>query len=191
MLPDSTYDMLERRSKELFRKPNVRPPARDLLELARVKAERQAFAAAATALEIKVKRTAPVVLETGPLGAPIAAFDKCSRDSLRDWGVDPDLEDKIVRPAWAANPYRWFSSDDYPTDLLVKGQQADVTVRVLVDAAGRVTKCTSVSHFKEKRFDEITCAKFTSRARFEPAELADGTKVPSYYTKRVIFMMAR
>jgi hypothetical protein len=27
------------------------------------------------------------------------------------------------------------------------------------------------------------------RARFEPAELADGTKVPSYYIRRVIFRM--
>jgi hypothetical protein len=28
------------------------------------------------------------------------------------------------------------------------------------------------------------------RARFEPAELADGTKVPSYYVNRVKFRMA-
>ena len=86
---------------------------------------------------------------------------------------------------------QWFTPDDYPPAMTVRGQQSDVKVRLLVDATGRVTQCTSLSHFKEKSFDQIVCNKFMKRAHFEPAELADGTKVPSYYVNHVIFRMAR
>jgi TonB family protein len=132
-----------------------------------------------------------VILETGPLGEPIKMFDQCGRDSLRDWGVNPDLEDKIVKPVWAPHPDWWFGPEDYPSDMVRSGQESEVEVRLLVDASGRPTKCTSLSHFKQKEFDQVVCDKFMKRAHFEPAELADGTKVPSYYVQRVIFQMRR
>jgi outer membrane biosynthesis protein TonB len=132
-----------------------------------------------------------VILETGSVGEPIKAFDKCSRDSLRDWGVDPDVEDTIVRPVWAPKPAAWFSPADYPQKMIRNLEESVVKVRVLVDATGHVTKCTSLSHFNEPEFNKITCDRFTSRAHFEPAELADGTKVPSYYVTNVIFRIAQ
>jgi hypothetical protein len=187
MLPDQTYDRLQKEMKKREHNTGKRPPPLDLAEEAERKAERQAFATRSTQLEIQTSKKKPLILETGSMGEPIRLFDKCSRDSLKDWGVNPDLEDKIVRPVWAADPRSWFSSADYPTEMLNSGEQSDVTVRVLVDATGKVTKCTSISHFKEKVFNDITCARFTERARFEPAELADGTRVPSYYAVRVKF----
>ena len=179
--------------KEAARKahPQVRPPSVSLAEKAAMKAQRQAFAANTTAIEIDARAGRPVILEAGSLGEPIKMFDQCSRESLRDWGVDPDLEDKIVRPAWAPNPSAWFSPSDYPRDMIMSGQESVVKVRLLVDALGRVTKCTSLSHFKEAEFNKIVCDKFTARARFEPAELADGTKVPSYYVNKVVFRIDR
>jgi protein TonB len=71
--------------------------------------------------------------------------------------------------------------------MVKNGKQSDVTLRLLVDAAGKVTKCTSLSHFEDEEFNRISCARVSQRARFEPAELADGTKVPSYYTFRIKF----
>jgi hypothetical protein len=132
-----------------------------------------------------------VILETGSLGQAIKMFDKCSRDSLRDWGVDPDMEDKIVRPVWAPDPGKWFSSTDYPTDMVARGEESVVKVRLLVDASGKPTKCTSLSHFKEPSFNDVVCDKFMKRAHFAPAELADGTKVPSFYTNIIVFQMPR
>lgn len=60
-------------------------------------------------------------------------------------------------------------------------------VRLLVDASGKATKCTSLSHYKERAFNDLVCAKMIKRALFEAAELADGTKVPSFYTTHVMF----
>ena len=77
----------------------------------------------------------------------ILPIDQCSRDSLKDWGVDPDLQDKIVRPVWAPDPAKWFSASDYPPAMIASRKVSEVNVRLLVDAAGRVTKCTSLTHF--------------------------------------------
>lgn len=191
LLPESTEARLEAKAKAARKRPRVRPPALDLAEEAAIRSERQNFASKATELEIRSRRSRPVILETGSLGEPVRLFSKCLRDSLRDWGVDPDLEDRIARPVWAPNPAQWFSSSDYPSAMMAQGEQSEVSVRLLVDASGRVTKCTSLSHFKASEFNQIVCDKMMKRGKFEPAELADGTKVPSYYTNRVVFRMAR
>lgn len=182
---------LEKKQEERRAHAGVRPPAASLAERAADKADTQAFEAATTAIEIDPRRNHAVILETGSLGEPFKKLDECLRDSLRSWGVDPDVEEKIVRHVWAPSVAAWFSPDDYPRDMLMDRKESVVKVRVLVDATGRVTKCTSLSHFKEPEFNKITCDNFTARAHFEPAELADGTKVPSYYVNRVVFRMAK
>ena len=184
----------EREKKEAEQKqahPRVRPPPIDLKERDEARAARRAFAAAARQLEIGTRRNRPVILETGSLGEPIRMLDKCSRDSLRDWGVDPDLEDKIARRPWSPDVYSWFSANDYPAAMVRQGKESEVRVRLLVDAAGNVSKCTSLSHFNEPDFNRVVCDKFMKRAKFQPAELADGTKVPSYYINRVMFILPR
>jgi hypothetical protein len=191
LLPDEFAAINAKRLEDRRSAPGVRPPPLDLATEAMMKAKRLEFASKATELEIDARRNRPVILETGSLGEAIKGFDKCSRDSLRDWGVDPDIEDKIVRPVWSPNVSSWFTSDDYPKKMLWRGEESDVKVRLLVDASGNVTKCTSLSHFKEASFNDVVCAKFMKRAHFEPAELADGTKVPSFYTNHIIFRMDR
>jgi hypothetical protein len=188
LLPDDFADALAKRSKERQPHPGTRPPAESLAEQAERKAKRQAFLNSATAIEIDARR--PVILETGSLGEPFKMFDQCSRDSLRDWGVDPDVDDKIVRRVWTLDAGRWFSPNDYPRDMLLSLKESIVKVRALVDATGRITKCTSLSHFTETKFGQIACDKFMAKAHFEPAELADGTKVPSYYVNKVVFKIA-
>lgn len=191
LLPDDFAEKMKKRAIERRTRPGVRPPPLDVGENALIKAKRQEFASKAIELEIAARRNHPVILETGPLGQAIKMFDKCSRDSLRDWGVDPDIEDKIVRPVWAPDVTKWFSSNDYPGEMVVRGEESIVKVRLLVDASGKPTKCTSLSHFKEASFNDVVCGKFMKRAHFEPAELADGTRVPSFYTNIIVFQMSR
>lgn len=191
LLPDALADRLEKEEKAASRssKSGMRPAAMEAGERELLEAARNDFAEHANELQIGANKS--VILETGPLGAAMKAFDQCTRDSLRDWGVDPDLEKKIVRPVWAPHPDYWFSPQDYPPDMIRTGNESEVEVRLLVDAAGRPTKCTSISHFQAPEFNKITCEKFMKRAHFAPAELADGTKVPSYYIQRVVFAIAR
>lgn len=185
-------DVIERLEKEVSkRRPDVRPQPVDLAEKSALLSQRRELAAKAVALEIKVRRNRLVTLETGSMGEPVKQFDQCIRDSLKDWGVDPELEDKIVQPVWATNHSKWFDSQDYPSEMVRRGEESVVNVRLLVDASGKATKCTSFSHFKDPEFNQITCNNIMKSAQFTPAELADGTKVPSYYTQRVKFQLGR
>jgi hypothetical protein len=189
-LPDQFAEKLKGEIAARIANPGIRPPPLNLVDRAAEKLQRQQFAEQATELEIQTRRNHPVILETGPMGDPIKAFDKCSRDSLKDWGVDPDLEDKIVRPAWApGGVFNWFSTNDYPRDMAFQGKGSDVKIRLLVDATGKVTKCTSLSHFDAPEFNQTTCNVLIKRAKFEPAELADGTRVPTYTTLRIRWEM--
>ena len=191
MLLDSTLQRLSERARAERPQPGVRPRPVDLAEQAALRAEREQFAAAANAIEIDVRREKPVLLETGSLGEPVKMFDQCLRDSLRAWGADPDLEDKIARRPWPMDRAHWLTADDYPPEMASTHNESEVSFRLLVDAAGNVSKCTSLSHFRHKEFDAVVCAKLTQRAKFAPAELADGTKVPSYYVNRVVFQLDR
>ena len=91
MLPDATAAKIKAEEDQRHRQPKVRPPAVSLDERASRRAQRQAFASAATELEVFTRSDRTVMLETGSLGDPFAAFDKCSRDSLSDWGIDPGV----------------------------------------------------------------------------------------------------
>lgn len=191
-VPIQTADVLaktEREREQRKANPGARPPAIPLAERTARRASRQQFAEATTEIEIHTSDSHPVILETGSLGPALAALDKCNRDSLEDWGVDPEIEDKIVRPAWVTNAGAILSSYDYPMEMVRQEKESTVTARLLVDESGKVTKCTSLSHYKEEEFNRITCDKISRRARFEPAELSDGTKVPSYFAFNVTFRL--
>lgn len=185
--PDTIVNRQKKQAAEERKRPNVRPPAFDLAQRATDEAARHDFESRITGIQVDVRNDRSVILETGPLREPMKIFDLCMRDALKDWGVNPDIEDKIVRPAWAPEPRRWLVANDYPRDMIMRNKESEVSARLLLDATGRPTSCTSLSYFNEPEFNKTVCAKFMARAHFEPAELADGTKVPSYYTVHVIF----
>lgn len=189
MLPEDFAAELRKEADKHKVSASTRPAGRDLAKEALLDAKRLELAAATTELEMLTRLGHPVRLETGSLRAPMQALDKCGRDSLADWGVDANLEDKIVKPVWTPTE-AWLTSDDYPAALIDQDQESDVKVRLLVDAAGNVTKCTSLSYFKAPEFNTITCRAILQRAHFQPAELADGTKVPSYFTRKIKFRIA-
>lgn len=170
-------------------KSGERPAPIDLNRRASERAERMKFAANIAELDIQPAHGNVLVLETGPLSDPLKVFDLCTRDLVSSWGIDPDVQDKIVRPAWTRDITAWFSSGDYPSDAIRLGQESQVTFRLLIDATGKVTRCTALSPYDAPLFKIAVCNALKQRAKFSPAELSDGTKVPSYYTNRVVFRL--
>ena len=176
-LPDDLAEKYEKREKEATSGAGVRPPAIDLAQKAETEAKHMDFAAKVTELEVDARSGHPLILETGSLGAPIKAFDKCSRNSSqlgrrhRRRGQDRPAAVVAERPAMV-HPGRLSAGHDGPWPAVGREGQA------AGGATGRVTQCTSLSHFKEKSFDQIVCDKFMKRAHFEPAELADERRFP-------------
>src|SRR5438105_11963691 len=67
-----------------------------------------------------------------------------------------------------------MSVDDYPPAAMARGEQGSVYVRMLVSPEGRVDTCTILLSSGSRDLDDATCRIVTARARFAPAQGADG-----------------
>ncbi len=169
-------------------KPYQRPAALDQAKAQADRTARDIFLARVTEIEIKAPGQPAVLLETGSLADPMKVFDQCDRDLITDLGLDASVQDKVVKKPWPSRP--WIDPKSYPLPRLMRGEEASVVVRALVDAAGKVTSCTASSNYDAPDFKKAVCDSLVNNAKFEPAELADGTKVASYYVTSVSFRTA-
>lgn len=161
----------------------------DLAEVAARKALIVANSAKVTGLLITEPSKRQTLLQTGSMQRVYELMETCARDQLAGWGLDPDVQDKIVLPPVSIRSLaRLFSSDDYPETALAKGEQALISARLMISPEGKVTKCTSLTPFRAEEMSKITCDKL-QQAVFRPAELGDGTKVPTFVTTRIQFKM--
>jgi hypothetical protein len=162
---------------------------RDLAGEAQERAVEDRVASAIKALEIRGRRQQETVLETGPMGKALPMMRECARDQLTGWGLDPAVHDKIVRKATAIEPLnRMLRDSDYPDSAIRTGDESVIRARLLVDDKGAVSKCTSLSAYSAPGFADVVCARL-KQARFTPAELADGTRVPDFTTINIRFQM--
>ena len=146
---------------------------------------------AATWLLISKIQHFDLLLDTGPMDAPLAALRDCSWDMVKSWGLDVEQQKHLSAKAYPTMPaYKWFSENDYPTAMLKSGSQAIVNFRVLVDATGKPTACQIQTSTRPKAFDDVVCANIMKRARFHPALSAAGKPVPSFWRQTVNFRLA-
>lgn len=142
-----------------------------------------------TALEITERGSRKTILTFKSLGTANEMMRQCAKEQLVRWGVDPLIEDKIVLRPMSKSPLsRLLSANDYPNDAVRKGAESIINARLLVDSRGDVSRCTTLTNFKEPGFAEVVCKRLT-KAKFAPAETSDGSKVPSYVTTTIRFVM--
>jgi hypothetical protein len=85
---------------------------------------------------------------------------------------------------------KWFSDDDYPSELLNSNETAFLTVtQTLVDSTGRIVGCRIETPSANPKVDAIACAAILKRGRFVPARWSDGSPVAGVYRKLVRFMI--
>lgn len=176
-------------SMRQYAKTGERPPA----ELSMTTPGRRAVgyerAAKLELIRFKSRRGRPLDLVAGSMEKPLRTLDKCSQESVTDWGIDPKIDAAIVKPAWIRNSDKIFSSSDYPSSAVQERAQADISVRLNVSPAGAVTNCVPVTPVNSPDIIAATCDILRKRAEFYPAELRDGTKVPDYYVFTIKWVM--
>lgn len=146
--------------------------------------------AAVTTIELAYKKGARVILETGSLGEPMKIMRNCTDDMLKYWGIDLDKHRAIAKlPQPKTSPGRWLTYKDYPTDLLRKGYQGYVQVRLSVDAKGTPTDCHIQQSTRPEGFDAAVCKGLMRKARFEPAITSNGETIASYWRTAVRFRL--
>lgn len=145
---------------------------------------------AVTLIEASRSIREPFVLETGSLGAPLAALRKCTDELLDHWGIDVAKHAGLTRRVMPKNrPSRWMSSNDYPAGMLIQGKRAIVHFRLNVDAEGKPSACHIQQSTRPEAFDTAVCKAIMRNARFEPALDAAGAPIASYWINTVIFHM--
>jgi hypothetical protein len=162
---------------------------RDFAKEAALQQREMEVAAKVTSLQVKEPNKRVTVLKTGSLAKVTQMLRACNREQMAQWGLDPAVQDKIVLNAMSKRSLAsLFTYNDYPALALQAGQMSIVTARLIVGADGTVSRCTSLTPFVGEGFKETVCARL-SKATFEPAEMADGTKVPTFVTARIRFVL--
>ncbi len=133
----------------------------------------------ASALQIDGVFDNAVRLETGDLAPAMEAMDSCMSDFYREMGVDPDVQFSLSRPAMRKN-FQYTARlvmNAYPSEMVRRRIEADVSLTVVVDPDGRVTQCSGTGPSEYPQFLEAACEVMTEHARYEPALDADGNPV--------------
>jgi TonB family protein len=130
----------------------------------------------------------PIVLQTGSLGEPLAALQKCAADLVTYLGVGDGSDAKFSRkPQPTGSPGAWLNSDDYPTEMLKENVGGIVRFRLTVDKTGTPTSCHITRSSRPQGFDDAVCLALLKRARFEPALDTSGKPVAAYWTSAARF----
>lgn len=87
-------------------------------------------------------------------------------------------------------PGALITNADYPAAALRNEEQGDVTVRLDIDASGRVSGCTTVGSSGSPALDAATCSLMRERARYSPALDAEGRPVPDTHQRTVGWRIA-
>ncbi|ODP36879.1 energy transducer TonB [Sphingomonas turrisvirgatae] len=132
-----------------------------------------------------------IALAAKGMDKAIAATKACLDDLLTTWKIDPAINANVAkRPRPVGTPGNWVTDDDYPSGSVVAGEQGSVTFRLDIDAKGTPSGCTVVAGSGYKALNEATCELMMKRARFRPAELADGAPTPYFYISRFTWRVA-
>lgn len=130
-------------------------------------------------------------LETGSLGAPLAAMRTCTDNLVKSWGYDPAVQASLKRPATpTSNPASWLGSNDFPTKALMEGMNGYVKFRLDVDPEGNVSGCRILYRTNPDQFADTSCRLLSKRAKFVPALDAAGRPVKSYFMSAIKWVSA-
>jgi TonB family protein len=136
------------------------------------------------------QRSREVVFETGPLGEPFKVLNQCTRDLVKDWGLDPERHLTATRMVRLDNLEEVVRQVQrrYPADALRRGEQGILRIRVMVDETGTPTQCVLNEVTRTERLDSPACDPLM-RADFSPALDAEGKPFASYYTTSITYQI--
>lgn len=96
----------------------------------------------------------------------------------------PPAKPAVAKPLVARNPGSWVTDADYPSAALRSGDAGTTRFKLDVDGGGKVTNCSVTGSSGSSLLDSTACNLLRRRARFTPAQDADGNKIASSYSGR-------
>jgi TonB family protein len=130
-----------------------------------------------------------MVLETGPMDAPMTIMRDCTWNLVESWGLNVAQQKALKRMPYPKNVNAWFDADDYPKSMVASNKQGIVNFRLLIDPTGKPESCHIQVSTRPKEFDDVVCRGMMKRAKFHPALDAEGKPVRSYYQNTIRFYL--
>ncbi|WP_305097500.1 hypothetical protein [Croceibacterium aestuarii] len=142
----------------------------------------QAAAKALSGLQIAGGLVAPVEIDTGSLGAPVAALQACADDLAKTWGLDPARMGKGSTPAVPdGGGIGWLPQGTVPFGDFSKLTAGSNQVRLMVDDSGRPTDCKIHWATLDAAVNEKICSTLLDKAHFAPAKDPGGKAMPGLW----------
>jgi hypothetical protein len=162
--------------------PPAPPPPYD-------RAAEQAAAKALTGFVVDGSVTQPVEVDTGELGAPIAALQACADDLAKSWGLDPAaLQTQKSAAIPQGGGVGWLPAGTVAfADIPKLGGGAN-QVRLMVDAAGKPTSCTIHWPSLDATTNDRICKTLMLNGKFTPAMDSAGHPMPGYWVASPLFL---
>jgi periplasmic protein TonB len=94
---------------------------------------------------------------------------------------------EIAEPTPMADPVSWVTMTDYPRSELAHGVTGVSAFALSIDRHGKVVDCYITGSSGAPGLDDATCRLMQNRARFIPAQDADGRTTESVWDSRVVW----
>jgi hypothetical protein len=163
------------------------PNAAQLAEWAIPKAPDLQFERMIDSLDVEIRRGDRIKLDTGPMAPALNALRACVDDLRKSWGLDPVQQRAVVRHAFPQPQAVREVMNDFPRDMVFRGINGFVPLRVMVDATGTATQCVVQLPDAPEPFRAAACANLGER--FEPALGEGGQPVSSFYQTAVVYLV--
>lgn len=144
---------------------------------------------AATWLALENIMKFDLMLETGPMDAPMTIMRDCTWNLVESWGLNVAQQKALMRMPYPKNANAWFDADDYPSSMVASNKQGIVNFRLLIDPTGKPESCHIQVSTRPKEFDDVVCRGMMKRAKFHPALDAGGEPVRSFYQNTIRFYL--
>jgi hypothetical protein len=149
----------------------------------------QAAAKAVTGFVVDGSVTQAVEVDTGDLGAPLAALQACADDLAKSWGLDPAKLQGETAPAIAqGGGAGWLPQGTVAFADFGKLGGGSNQVRLMVDASGKATSCTIHWATLDATTNDNICKAALANANFTPAKDAGGQAMAGYWIGSPMFM---
>jgi hypothetical protein len=163
----------------------AQPAPEQVQEFERISA---GFERGVTYLTLQFGLRKPLQLNTGSMAAPFTAMRQCVDDLIASWGLDPTQYWALSRRPQPHPETVREVERNYPPAMAGRGLAAFVPVRVMVDEAGRATRCVVQVAVVDESFKESACKGLSGS--YEPARDADGRAVASVFQVSTIYQVA-
>lgn len=162
------------------------------MQLVQIDTKRSEIGDLSAAKQLHVQAdTLALTFKLGNIGGAMKALEKCERELLISWGMDPVVLDSIAKPAFHPNLVMIFSTNDYPSPALRQREQGTAGVYFRIGTDGRVSNCRVAETSGSSTLDAQTCAIIVRRARYQPAKTKTGELVASIGFQRIRWEIPR